>query len=269
MPTFDRDGIQFYYEVRGEGRALVLTHGLTGNLEHMKELIADTPGYRQIFWDQRGHGRTNPVGPAAGFRFETFAEDLAALLAHLGVRECVAAGVSMGAAVSVRYAIRYPERACALILIRPAWLIEPLPEGLRLFPRVAELLERYGPDGGCRRLEALPEYLALRARFPDAADALRAQFSETQALERSLRITGIPNDAPLRDWNEVAQLAMPALVIGNEPDYVHPRSYATTWAERLPNGRYVEVPAKLAGFEPYARAVRHALGEFLQSIEDN
>ena len=170
----------------------------------------------------------------------------------------------MGAAVSTRFAILYPERVRALALVRPAWLTKPLPEGLSLFPVAAEYMERFGPSEGLVRFEQTVEYQKLLRDHPDTALGLREQFLLPDALARAPRITGIPSDAPVRSWSEVAALRMPALVVGNEPDYVHPISYALEWAQRLPYGRFVQVAAKSAGFGPYAEDVRRHLVDFLR-----
>lgn len=264
MPFLEHDGIQFHYEQSGEGRDMVFCHGLTGSLENARELIGGVAGYRQFFWDARGHGRTSPAGPREGFAFDVFARDLAALLDHLQIRDAVVGGISMGAAVSVRFAIRYPDRVRALVLVRPAWLTEPLPEGLNLFPTAGRYMERFGPSEGLSHFERTTAYQNLLHDHPDTALGMREQFLLPDALERKSRIIGIPSDAPIRAWSEVAQVQMPALVFGNAPDYVHPMSYATEWAQRLPRGRFVQVPAKSAGFEPYAASVRAHLTEFLK-----
>ena len=267
MPFFEHDAIRFHYELAGEGPLLVFCHGLTGNLEQVRELIGSISGIRQLFWDARGHGQTTPAGPAEGFAFDAFARDLEALLDHLAIERAVIGGVSMGAAVSTRFAIRNPDRVGGLILVRPAWLTEPLPEGLRLFPTVAGYLERLEANEGCRLLEDSADFQALREQSPDAASGLRDQFFQEDGRERRERLRGIPGDAPIRNWSEVENLRIPALVIGNEPDYVHPLSYAKAWAERLPLGRFELVPAKAAGFEPYAQAVSQHVKAFLNSLE--
>ena len=76
MPFLEREGIQFHYEICGDGPPVVFCHGLTGNLEQPKELIQPLEGFRLIVWDARGHGKTNPAGSLAGFTFDTFASDL-------------------------------------------------------------------------------------------------------------------------------------------------------------------------------------------------
>ena len=57
-----------------------------------------------------------------------------------------------------------------------------------------------------------------------------------------------------------------ALVLGNEPDLVHPLSYAIAWAECLPHARFVQVPPKSVDFELSAQAVRTHVSEFLASL---
>lgn len=269
MPFLEHDGIRFHYDITGDGPALVFSHGLTGSIENARELIGTVPGYRQVFWDARGHGKTVPAGPASGFAFGVFAQDLAALLDHAGIQRAVVGGISMGAAISTRFAIRYPDRVRALILVRPAWMTEPLPEGLELMPEVAKSMDRFGPEEGCEVFVRSAAYQSLLARQPETAKVLREQYFAESAFERRGRLTGIPGDAPIRRWSEVENLRIPALVIGNEPDYVHPISFARTWAERLPGGGFVEVPAKATAFEPHAIAVRDHVSRFLQSLEES
>ena len=266
MPYLERDGIHFYYEISGEGRALVFCHGLTGNLENAKELLGDFAGFRLIFWDSRGHGKTQPAGPAQSFNFDTFARDLAAILDHLGIGRAVVGGISMGAAVSTRFAVLCPERVRALVLVRPAWLTDGPPEGLKFHPMVSDLLGRYGAEHGREVFERSPEYQKLLHRSPMDAAALAGQFAEAFAVERRARLDGIPRDAPIRDWSEVNGVVMPSLVIGNEPDFIHPLAYAVEWAKRLPNGRLVQVPPKAIDFESHALAVRSNLREFLSGV---
>jgi pimeloyl-ACP methyl ester carboxylesterase len=266
MPFYEQDGIQFHYELTGEGPTVVLCHGLTGNLEQPKQLVGFLPGYRQLLWDARGHGKTAPAGPNESFTFDRFALDLAALLDHLRIGSAVVGGISMGAAVSTRFAVRYPDRVRGLVLIRPAWLAEPLPEGLRLYPLVADYLSRFGVERGRKQFEESAGYQSLRGLFPDVAANLLGQFSEDFAIERRSRLEGIPNDAPIRNWNEVEALRISVLVVGNEPDPVHPLAYAVTWAEHLPFSRLVQVPAKSIDFEQHARSVRTHLAAFLESL---
>ena len=267
MPYLDQDQIRFHYELSGEGPTVVFCHGLTGCLDDCKQLVGSLPGYQLLVWDARGHGKTWPAGSPKGFTFNSFAQDLTALMDHLNITDAVVGGISMGAAVSVRFAICHPSRVRGLVLVRPAWLDEPRPEALRAHPVAAIYLDRYGAETGRQLFEQSCEYQGLRDISAAAAKALCEQFSITDAVERRWRLVGIPNDAPIRSWKEVEVLRMQALVIGNKFDALHPFSYSLAWAEHLPCARMIEVPTKALDFDQHVKAVREHLASMLNSLQ--
>src|SRR5947208_473151 len=127
MAFFRHDGLNFYFEEEGGGLPFVFSHGLASSLGDVKELIGLVPGFRRILYDNRGHGRTGAPGEIEKLSFSTLADDLAALLNWLSIDRAVVGGVSMGAGVALAFCLRYPHRARAAILVRPAWLNEPEP----------------------------------------------------------------------------------------------------------------------------------------------
>jgi pimeloyl-ACP methyl ester carboxylesterase len=265
--TFQRDGIQFRYEVIGEGRPLVLCHGLSGERQQPKDLAGPIAGYRLIVGDCRGHGETQPVGPADRFGFGPMAEDFAALMDHLGVERAIVGGISMGAGISARFAVRWPQRVEALLFVRPAWLAEPNPANLALLPRAAQLLRQFGPQAGLAEFQKLPELAAIRADSPMVVDSLREQFGKPDALARAVRLERLPADCPVDNWGVVERLTMPALVVGNQRDAMHPMEFARVWAGHLPHARLVEIPSKSDSAERHASEFRRHLAEFLGSLE--
>jgi len=268
MPTFVHQGINFHYEQSGEGETLVFCHGLTSDASVVKALLGVVPGYRLLVWDCRGHGRTFPIGPTSELRFATLASDLQALVAHLGIRRAIVGGVSMGAAIATRFAIERPELVKGLVLVRPAWLTESSPESLRLFEMVGAFLDEFGTAEGRRRFAELSLYKIVSEIDPGFTLLLMDLFDRPQMYERREVLRQIPKSCPVRDWREVAPLMMPSLVIGNEPDYVHPLSYAREWARRLPKGQFVQVCAKSEDEVRYGREVQCALSSFLQVCQN-
>ena len=117
MPYADVNGQRLYYEDSGgDGPVIAFSHGLFMD-ESMfdPQVEALSESYRCIAWDERGHGRTGePSGP---FSYWDSADDLAALLASLGIRRAVLAGMSQGGFLSLRCALAHPELVRALILI--------------------------------------------------------------------------------------------------------------------------------------------------------
>ncbi len=111
---FRHQGINIWYAEKGAGArtrlAFVFQHGLGGDRRQPLELYAHRAGVHLIAMDCRGHGKTQPLGDPDLLRFATFADDVVALLDHLGVAEFVAGGISMGAGVALNLALRYPAR---------------------------------------------------------------------------------------------------------------------------------------------------------------
>lgn len=266
MPFFEHDGIRFHYRLTGEGPTVVFSHGLTGDLSNVEELVGKLPNHRLLLWDARAHGETTPVGPPRALNFVTFASDLNALLSHLEIEKAVVGGVSMGAATATRLALDYPQRVAALVLVRPAWLDQPLPEALRLYPKLADCLERYGSKAGRLEVQKLNEYQTLLETSIYDAQAIMDQFDRPCTVERSARLRNIPRDCPIRNWEEVQQLEMPALVVGNDQDLVHPLCYAQRWAAQLRDAKFVQVPSRPKDFKNHARAFREHLAQFLASV---
>lgn len=117
MPVADVRGQRLHYEDSGGGGLpLVLSHGFLMDSEMFApQVAAMTPGQRVITWDQRGHGRT--VSTADAFTYWDSADDMAALLDGIGVGRAVVGGMSQGGFVSLRFALRHPERTAGLVLI--------------------------------------------------------------------------------------------------------------------------------------------------------
>ncbi len=111
------NGISMYYEIHGSptGVPLVLLHGGGSTIDvtfgRMLPLLARTR--RVIAVEEQGHGRT--TDRAAPVRFETSADDVAALLRHLGIARADLLGFSNGASVGLQVAIRHPELVRSLV----------------------------------------------------------------------------------------------------------------------------------------------------------
>jgi pimeloyl-ACP methyl ester carboxylesterase len=117
VPHLEIDGVKIYYEVHGEGAPLVLCHGLSGDTNAWVNQISDfSQRYQVVTWDARGHGRSDSPADPNAYGLTRFAEDLKALLDHLGLEQVYLLGHSMGGGVAVRFATTYPERVKALMV---------------------------------------------------------------------------------------------------------------------------------------------------------
>jgi pimeloyl-ACP methyl ester carboxylesterase len=114
------NGLSLYYEEHGSGEPLVLLHGGLGATELWAPVLpALSAGRRVIAVDLQGHGRTADVDRP--FRAETMADDVAALIEHLGLERADLMGYSLGGHVALRTAIQHPQRVRRLVVISIAF----------------------------------------------------------------------------------------------------------------------------------------------------
>ena len=105
--TENSGNIELYYEDHGSGQPVVLIHGypLSGaSWERQVPVLLDA-GYRVITYDRRGFGLSSQ--PTEGYNYDTFAEDLHKLIAHLELNDFTLVGFSMGGGEIARYFGKY------------------------------------------------------------------------------------------------------------------------------------------------------------------
>jgi pimeloyl-ACP methyl ester carboxylesterase len=112
----DVNGISLYYEVHGSGKPLVLLHGGLGAIEMFGPVLPTLAAGRQVIAvDLQGHGRTADIDRP--LRPELMADDVAALVRHLGIGPADVMGYSLGGGVALHTAIRHPDVVDRLVVI--------------------------------------------------------------------------------------------------------------------------------------------------------
>jgi len=116
----DVPGARLHVVERGQGPALLLVHGLAGQLRHFTYDLVDrlAAQYRVVAVDRPGSGYSVRA-PGASAALSAQADVLAALIEHLQLGRPIVVGHSMGGAVALALAQRHPERASGLVLLAP------------------------------------------------------------------------------------------------------------------------------------------------------
>ncbi len=108
-----KDGVEIFYKDWGEGQPIVFSHGwpLSADDWDAQMMFFLNKGFRVIAHDRRGHGRSSQV--AQGHDMDHYADDLAALTAHLNLKNAIHVGHSTGGGEVAHYIARHGETRVA------------------------------------------------------------------------------------------------------------------------------------------------------------
>ena len=236
MASFRYKGHSIAYEEHGQGdRTLILIHGLLMN-RHMYDRLAPemaSRGNRVITVDLLGHGASDMPTDMRVYSMIAFADQVAALVDHLGIDPPVVGGTSLGANVSLELAAHHPDRARALLIEMPV-LEDALLAVAIIFAPILALL-RFGKP--ILKLTAAIASQVPRSQYliDIALDWIRRNPDASRAVLEGLFYGRV---APPREERE--QIEHPALVIGHPNDPLHPFSDADLLVEDLSGARLVD-----------------------------
>ncbi|SEO77808.1 Pimeloyl-ACP methyl ester carboxylesterase [Halogranum amylolyticum] len=245
MPTVQTNGIETYYEERGEGRPVVFVHAaLVDHAMWDEQVAALEDDYRTVVYDVRGHGRTGG-SPLAEYSTTLYAADLRALVEALELDRPVLCGLSLGGLIAQTYAATYPDEIAGLvladtftppILTRGEWFLRRVvlnalipPVRLLGLERVEKanvwLTERFfgGAGGDYEKVEA------LRAAGPTVTtdEFVKIVRSMTRFHDVTVDLTAI---------------SVPTLVVYGEKELPFVTQHAARLAAHLARVDVVEIP---------------------------
>jgi non-heme chloroperoxidase len=239
--------INLHYTDRGTGRPVVLIHGYPldgGSWEKQEDRLLDA-GYRVITYDRRGFGASSK--PAAGYDYDTFADDLDKVLTALDLRDVVLVGFSMGTGEVARYLARHGSarvaKAVFLASLEP-YLIKTADNPTGVDQSVF--------DGilATARKDRYAWFTQFYNDFYNLDENLGSRISE-EAVRNSWNVAAgagaMASWAVVPTWGtdfrgDIDKVDVPALIVHGTHDRILPiDATGREFTKRLPNARYVEI----------------------------
>lgn len=234
MPFAHVNGIDVYFELHGEGPALVNISGSGNDLRRSPaRAIPVNRAFETLHYDQRGLGRTSK--PEGDYTMADYADDAAAMIHSMGWASCHVLGTSFGGMVALHLAIRHPDVVERLVLCctspggdAPSY---PLHELASMDPddafetRLRLIDRRWDPHAD----EPIP---GLGPMYERIANRPELDPDELAGLGRQMTAR--------RGHDVVAQLgsiSAPTLVCAGRHDGIAPVANSELLVERIPNAR--------------------------------
>jgi len=243
---FATSGVEFAYVDEGDGEPVVLVHGFASS----KEVNWIYPGWvatltraghRAIAFDNRGHGASTKLYDPALYHSELMADDIRALLDHLGIGRADVMGYSMGARNAAFLSVNHADRVRSVIL---GGLGSHLVEGAGLPTAIAEALEAAALDD-----VSDPQGRVFRA------------FADQTKSDRLALAACIRGSRQQLSRADAARIAAPVLIaVGTRDDIA---GSAKELAELIPGSRAVDIPGRDHMLAVGDRVYKAAVLEFL------
>lgn len=265
------DGTKIAYATIGSGPPLLKAANWLNHLE----FDWDSPIWGRSFaamalartfirYDERGSGLSDwDVGDLS---FDAFVEDLEAVADKLGLERFPLLGISQGAAVSIEYAVRHPERVSGLVLIggyAAGWRILASPEEQARREAVLTLTELgWGTDNPAYR------HIFSQTFMPEAGADDLAWFDEFQRQTTSPKNAARFQDAfgHIDVRHRLAEVKAPTIVLHSKYDQRIPLDMGRALASGIPDAQFVPLESRnhiLLDREPAWRTCVDAIGQFL------
>lgn len=236
MASFIHDGHRIDFDEYGSGeRPIVLIHGLLMN-RHMFDRLGPelaARGNRVITVDLLGHGSSDSPPEMTHYSMLFFAQQIVGLLDHLGIKEAVIGGTSLGANVALETARMAPKRVRAMMVEMPVLDNALLAVAVIFTPIMIGL--RFGAS-------LLRQTASLTSRIPRSNFLvdIALDFARRDPEASSAVLEGLLSGGAAPHHNYRVKMEQPTLIIGHHADPLHPFSDSGMLHEELPDSRLVE-----------------------------
>jgi pimeloyl-ACP methyl ester carboxylesterase len=261
------NGVQLHYEDTGRGPPVVWLHGLMGSIARQRRANEgldglERRGFRLIAYDALGHGESGFTENEADYSWAAHAEILSALLQHLGIDRTILGGGSMGAGVSLSFALDHPDQVHKLVLVAPPPLADTFEPAQQLFNGFATLIETQGIEKAVEVAMQLPQFAELKDAQPEEYAEVRDWLLSQRSRAVVPAIRGLLNGPPLPE-NRFREIEAPALIVAHPDDPIHPQSSGERLHADIAGSRLIVAPEAMY-YQEHHDELLEAIAAFLQ-----
>lgn len=243
-------GISLNTKIMGRGTPLALMHGGPGaDLYTMLSFKPLADQFTLVFYDHRCNGRSEGAD-VSSLTWENLTADADALREKLGFAKWVVLGHSFGGYVALEYALRYPDRLSALVLVDTGgdsrWAQENAPKVLAqrgYSPEIVHLARRF-LNGLIEPGEMFPDLMKLGKAYTYHVSPGQIPHMILTGLKTKLRPKALIYSAThfLKGWSvmdRLNEIKVPTLILAGREDFQFPPEHQQELAAGIPNSRLV------------------------------
>jgi pimeloyl-ACP methyl ester carboxylesterase len=250
------DGTRIYYEVRGEGKPLVMCYGIGCLINHwIHQIKYFSKNYQTIVFDYRAHHRSEMPESRERLTIDALAQDVNALVEHLGLEKVSLWGHSFGVQVAVRTFDMFPNRVDNLIFVN-GFVTNPI---VGMFGNDLASSAFHLVKEGYQKLPETISYIwkvavnnPLAIQLSALAGGFNLKLTHLKDIEIYARgIASMNLDAFLTLFENMMsydgrpvldRIQIPTLIIAGRNDSVTPREHQEEMHRRIRNSQFLLVP---------------------------
>ncbi|MDP4004979.1 alpha/beta fold hydrolase [Methylobacterium sp. NEAU K] len=218
------DGIRLHYEACGRGTPLIFVHEFAGDhRSYEAQLRHFGRRYHAIAFNARGYPPSDVPDSVSAYSQARAADDILAILDHVGAPRSHVAGISMGAFATLHFGLRHPDRALSLCLGGCGYGAEPDRQAMfrAEADATAEILRRDGMAAFAERYAYGPTRVQFENKDPRGHAEFRRMLAEHSALGSANTQAGVQKGRPsLYDLQDaMARMSVPTLIVSGDEDW--------------------------------------------------
>lgn len=214
------NGIDYFYQVSGEGEPIVLLHGFTGDSSTWDNIHLGG-AFQKITIDILGHGKTESPLDSKRYSMNNVAEDIATILDQLSIKQAHILGYSMGGRLALSFAMKHPNRVRSLLLESSSPGLKTKVERKNRIIQDEKLCKMIHDEGIAKFVdywERIPLFESQQLLSIEIRNRIRNQRLKNNPIGLMNSLRGMGTGVQPSWWDKLDQLTMPVLLMCGELD---------------------------------------------------